>query len=395
MRLAPALLVAAALVACETEDAPSRGDEEIKVCGIARRPLADRTAGKTPLLDASELEVAADLPYPPGNVAAADDGRIFVSFFPDSNKGESKVAAIVNGKPVPYPDLAFQGSIRAVLGIRIDHQNRLWLLDHGQNGLSHAQLVAIDLATDAVVLRQELPRDVAPLGSLLNDLQISPDGRTVYISDASPVRAKHAIVVFDVASRTARRRLEDHPSVKSGKFDVIVDGERFKVAGVLCLELGVDGLALDRSGEQLHFAALSSGELFRVATRDLRDPSISDEALGARVVKVADVTMTDGMISDGAGNVYLTDMEHSAITRVKPDGTLDVLVKDARLRWPDGFSWTRDGDLLVTASALHQHVPDVVKTEESIARDAPYQLFRLRPQSACRAEERCDGAPGD
>ena len=48
-------------------------------------------------------------------------------------------------------------------------------------------------------------------------------------------------------------------------------------------------------------------------------------------------------------------MEHSAILELRPDRSLVTLLKDARLRWPDGFSFGPDGWLYVTCSAL-QHV---------------------------------------
>jgi hypothetical protein len=35
---------------------------------------------------------------------------------------------------VPYPSAAFQERLVTVLSMRIDRQNRLWLLDFGQHG---------------------------------------------------------------------------------------------------------------------------------------------------------------------------------------------------------------------------------------------------------------------
>src|SRR5262249_47195093 len=54
-------------------------------------------------------------------------------------------------------------------------------------------------------------------------------------------------------------------------------------------------------------------------------------------------TISDGATSDDDGRIYLTDPEHSAVVTVEPDRTLRTLVKDPRLRWPDGMSFGPDG----------------------------------------------------
>ena len=86
--------------------------------------------------------------------------------------------------------------------------------------------------------------------------------------------------------------------------------------------------------------------------------------------------MSDGLSSDDAGNVYVTDPEHSAVLALGPDRTLVTLVKDAKLRWPDGFSFGPDGWLYVTCSSL-QHVLFVAPGHQ--AAHAPYHVFRFKP----------------
>jgi hypothetical protein len=69
-------------------------------------------------------------------------------------------------------------------------------------------------------------------------------------------------------------------------------------------------------------------------------------------------------------------MEHSANLTLNPDQRLTTLLKDPRLRWPDGFSFGPDGWLYVTCSSL-QHVLFVPKSH--MIDNAPYQIFRFRP----------------
>ena len=75
-------------------------------------------------------------------------------------------------------------------------------------------------------------------------------------------------------------------------------------------------------------------------------------------------------------NVYLSDMEHSAIVRLGTGRRLTTLLKDPRLRWPDGFSFGPDGWLYVTCSSL-QHVLFIDRSE--LRSHAPYQIFRFNP----------------
>ena len=339
------------------------------VCGVESNRLEDRTAGLAPIASA---EMFASLPYPPGNIATHGE-RVFISFFPDSNKGDFEVAELVDGKPVAFPaDLAFQEGLATVLGIRADNQGRLWLLDHGLVGVATPRLIAIDIASGDVVLDHAFAFEHAGLGSLLNDLVISPDGKWLYISDVSPVAKKPAILVVDLRSGTpvVRRRLQEHASVVDGPYDTFVHDREFKVKGFRPT-WGVDGIAL--AGDQLYYAALNGGELWRVPAAELRGTGTP------RPVKVADITQTDGMIADAQGRIYLTDMESSKVVRVDPaTGTLEVVAHDRRMRWPDGFAWHADGSLLVTASALHTFMPRLFVTSSHIASNAPYHVFRIR-----------------
>jgi sugar lactone lactonase YvrE len=151
------------------------------------------------------------------------------------------------------------------------------------------------------------------------------------------------------------------------------------VYGLYALRIGVDSIALDTRGEWLYYGSVNGDRLYRIATRDLNDEALSPAALAARVQDFAAKTLSDGLTMDLADNVFLSDMEHSAILTLGPDRTLTTLLKDPRLRWPDGFSFAPEGWLYVTCSSLH-HVLFV--STAHMRANAPYQIFRFKPGTA-------------
>jgi sugar lactone lactonase YvrE len=328
-----------------------------------------------PLLGGEALEKVADLTHPPGNIAVSKDGRVFATFHPEGSPPMA-VFELVAGAPAPYPPGGLPGGLeyQSVLSLRVDARNRLWVLDYGRFGLGQARLLAFDLATGALVHRLDFPSKIALPGSMLNDFQVSPDGKRIYIADASLWALVPAIIVYDVDAQRAIRLLEGHESVLAESFAPVVQGKRMEFFGLFTVRPGVDSIALDAAGEWLYFAPVTSRHLYRVRTDDLDDPDLDWRELAAKVETYAEKTMSDGIAIDAAGTVYLSDLEHSAVVALGPDKTLRTLVKDERLRWPDGFAFGPDGSLYVTCSALHQVI---LQGADAVAAHAPYQIWRL------------------
>ena len=346
----------------------------VSACGGVR--LEDRTTA--PVLPAAALEVVADLDYPPGNIAVSRTGRVFFSFHPGGDPPIA-VAELVGGKPVPYPDQAFQARYQSVLALRIDRQGRLWALDYAHYGWGQPRLLAFELDSGALVHEYDFPSEVAGLLSMVNDFQVDPAGEKIYIAESNPIRQKPALIVYDIANQTSRRLLERHASVRAKDYVLETPDRRILVFGLFPLRIGVDSIALDKRGEWLYYGPVSGDRLHRIATRDLNDTALGDDALGARVEDFGPKPLSDGLSMDVEDNVYLTDPEHGAILALGPDRSLRTLVKDPRLRWPDGLSFGPDGWLYVTCSAL-QHVL-FVRTAHMRAH-APYQIFRFKPGPA-------------
>ncbi len=340
--------------------------------------LEDRTTD--PAIPASAVAEVASLEYPPGNIAVAKTGRVFLTLHPDG-KPPVKVVELVDGKPVPFPDDAYQtpGSgphFETPLSMRIDGQDRLWVLDHADFGRGQPRITAFDLTTRKAVHHYDFPSDVAGFLSMLNDFAVSPDGTKIYIAESSPIAQTPALVVYDVVKKESRRLLDSHPSVLPKDYVLNAAGRDMVVLGVYTLRIGVDSITLDRSGAWLYYAPVNGDRMFRVPARALDDATLAPAALAAAVEDYGPKTMSDGLSSDDAGNVYVTDPEHSAVLALQPDRTLRTLVKDAKLRWPDGLSFGPDGWLYVTCSSL-QHVLFVAPGHQ--AAHAPYHVYRFQP----------------
>lgn len=338
------------------------------------------------VLPASALEKVADLDSPPGNIAVSASGKVFFTLHPEARPA-LKVVQLVDGQPQAFPNMAFQTGrdengklepryFRNVLSMRIDRYNRLWTLDNGHHGFDAARIMAFDVDSGRVLHEYVFPPSIADLGSHLNDLQISPDGRTIYIADASFFAKTPAVIVYDVKNRSARRVIENHESVDAEEYIPVVQGRKMVAFGLVAIRPGVDSIVLDTRGEWLYFAPVTNNYLYRIRTEDLLDIKLSKRELKTKIERFAEKTMSDGLSIDLQDNIYISDLEHSAIISMNPEGEMTTLLKDERLRWPDGFSFGPDGWLYVACSSL-QHV--IGRLPGSISEHAPYQIFRFQP----------------
>lgn len=331
-----------------------------------------------PLLHTSELEVVLSYPEPIGNVAVSPDGRIFFTVHPESRPQGNRLLEWVDGAAAPYPDGTVQPRLfNTILGLAIDRHGRLWTISNGNHGFDTARLLAFDLDNGDLVHSHEFANDTAPVGSFLQDLQVSADGQTVYIADASLWRKQPAIIVYDVGTRSARRVLESHESVSAEP--LLIRTPQMDMAflgGLVTLRAGVDGIALDTDSEWLYIAAMNNANLFRVRTEFLNDATLPERQLASMVERFSTKPLSDGLSADLAGNIYITDIEHGSVFVVRPDRTGNTLIQSANVRWPDALSFGPGGWLYLADSAI----PDqVLQTREHIRQQGPYQIFRFRP----------------
>lgn len=331
-----------------------------------------------PILMDEELETVLSYPEPIGNVAVSADGRGFFTVHPESRPEGAKLLEFRNGTAWPYPNDAQQDELfQTPLGVAVDRHNRLWIIDHGQHGFGTPRLVAIDLRTDEVVHDHFFEDNAAPGGSFLQDLQVSPDGRTIFIADASFWRKDPAIIVHDVRTATDRRVLEDDPSVSAQDWIIITPTKKMTfLGGLAAMKPGIDGIAVTTDGLWLTYGAMSHDTLYRVPTAALLDRSLGDPAIASRVEALGRKPLSDGLSADLEGGIWITDVEHGAVLRMNPDGTLETWVENPRIRWADALSFGPDGWLYLADSAI----PDqVLRSKKHIAAQAPYYIYRFRP----------------
>lgn len=343
----------------------------------------------------------------PTGVAVSRTGRIFVNYPRWGDEVEYTVAELRDGRAVPYPDLETSGTVEegdvreqlvSVQSVVIDPSDRLWVLDTGRVEMGPvipgaAKLVEIDLETDEIVRTIVFPESIALSTTYLNDVRFDltrgPEG-TAYITDSSD-DGPNAIIVVDLATGEATRRLADHPSVKAAPgFVAIVEG-RPLITGAeegeppRSIAMGADGIAISPDGETLYYSPLASRRLYAVPTDALADPYVPEDALGELVQDLGDKGASDGLESDAQGNVYVTLYEQQALARRLPDGMLEPLVADPRLLWPDTLSLGADGYLYVTANQLHRQARYQGGEDRRVR---PYALFRVRVEGTPIEQDR-------
>ncbi|MEQ9364143.1 MAG: L-dopachrome tautomerase-related protein [Leptospirales bacterium] len=336
-----------------------------------------------PLWQDDVLEKVADLDRPPGNIAVSRDGEVYFTFHPEGAPdinvarltGDAAKAADDATTPIEaYPNLEFQSRFVSPLSLRIDQQNRLWVLDLANHATGTPKIFAFSLADDSLLMEYEIPADIAPLGSHMNDMQIDSAGEFMYIADASIFGKNPALIVFDIKNKSARRLLENHPSVTAEHFISTVGGREMVMLGFFVVRPHVDSIALDTRDEWLYYAAVNAQHMYRIRVKYLRDERLSARELARKVERFARKSHSDGITMDSADNIYLSDPEYNAVNVLNARGEFKTLITSPKLRWPDGFSFGPDGFVYVTCSALH-HV--IFQSRSYQSEHEPFQIYRF------------------
>ena len=343
-------------------------------------------ATTTALAAPPKLTKVASFKHQVTGVTVARDGRIFVNFPRWTEDSEVSVGELKNGVVTPFPDAEWNAWRNAkkdqvspknhwvcVQSVVADPKGNLWVLDPAAPAMGGVvkdgpKLVEIDLATNKPGRVIAFTDAVAPQGSYLNDVRFSPDGATAYITDSG---AKGAIVVVDLATGKAKRVLDGDPSTQPDPtVTVTADGKPLRRPDGRGVEFAADGIALSVDGKTLYWQAIRGKTVYRAPTAALAAGTAKPEVVGEN-------GPADGLwIAKSDGRMYITSPQDSSIkVRDLAGGEPTVLLKDARLRWPDTMSEGPDGTLYVTTSRIQDSA--FFKPKAPIA--LPTELWSFKP----------------
>ncbi len=321
-------------------------------------------------------------------VAVSKTGRIFVNFPRWEKDVPISVAEVMkDGTLKPYPDaewnawsnlkpLSLADHFVCVQSVTVDPQGFLWVVDPAAPGNEFVKpggvkLVKISLESNKVVRVIPFDATVAPQGSYMNDVRVSPDGRTAYLTDSGQ---RGALIVVDVATGGARRVLDGDPRTQPEPGVVpMADGHELRRPDHRIPSFAADGLALDPAGAYVYWQALVGRTLYRVPATALKG-HLAPSAVAARVEALGTTNVADGYWMDEKGYLFITDPADNAVRMRAPDGTITMVVQDDRLRWPDSMAEGADGSIYVTAS----HIQDMAMFHDTgSTQKGQWQLFRV------------------
>lgn len=348
-----------------------------------------QTKGPVSSPNAPGITVVARSPkYPWNGVAVTDDERIFASFprFDNDDENPSVVRVAPDGTLVPYPGGDWnhwkkgddpRTRFVSVNALYVDRRsNHLWIVDPAAPQLGRAvangpKVVEIDLANDAVLRVYPIDAASAPAESYLNDIRIR--GNNAFITDSGV----GAIIILDRTTGKTRRVLAQSKLTKADPSIVpLIDEHRLVGRDGKPPRINVDQIERSADGYNIFFATPFGPNLYRVATIDLLDESLSDQDLEQRVVLDRAIKPIGGMAMNMSDTLFQSQLETHSIRAESRDKKHIWTLVDHRLVWPDAYSILSDGTLYVVAAQI-ERLPAFNNGADR--RSPPYLMFKIEP----------------
>lgn len=336
----------------------------------------------------STIYATTDTPL--GNGAFTADGRLVVSHHPMYATPYRVSIFEADGSLSPFPNIEWNTPgenpaiyLDAVLGLHDDSQGRIWLADMGTRSGVPAKLVVWDTVADRLWRVIPIPPETMTRYSEPNDFVVDEARGKVYIADEGAGGggngSRAALIIIDIPSGRAERRLEGFDGIKAEKRDLIINGQVIAHRGDdenQPMRVGVDGIAMDARGEWLYLSPLNGHTLWRLRVDDLLDATFDDVALAKRLERFAAKPNSGGMAFDDAGNLYLTVIETNSVGRITPGGRYDAPVVREDMFWPDGLMKGPDGGMYVVCTQLPRS-PALARPGDGPV--LPFKVFRFEP----------------
>lgn len=333
-----------------------------------------------------ELELLfEDDTYQLTGVAISKSGRLFTNYPRWEGPHKYSLVEITGKREVkPYPNAEMNDWKEGVDGkskwvcvqaVYIDDQDTMWVVDPASPQMKQVfrnshKLVKINLSTNEVE-RTYFFEGVASDKSYINDVRVDTVNNVAYLTNSN----EGGIFVVNLETGKIRQLLQDHYSVKSDPdFKFIINGKELMKEGKPA-KMQSDGLALSKDREWLYYKPLTDKKLYRIRTEFLRNEDMAPTAVEEWVEDLGTYNTSDGMIFGTDGNLYMGDLETSAIVQVDKELKKRMILQDDRLIWPDSYSISDDGYLYISCSQIQQQ-PEYNEGEDK--RRSPYTIYRLK-----------------
>ncbi|PIF45537.1 quercetin dioxygenase-like cupin family protein [Chryseobacterium sp. 52] len=350
------------------------GTEDLDFFTPVRKDWTDGTASYLQQ-QGNPLEVVAQFnDVRPGNVAVSREGRVFATIHPLASPKEQLVE-IINGQPVPFPSAGLQknggksadNKFDTPLGITVDKTNRLWMIDMGLE-LGKTRLWCIDLKKNKVTEKFELPADIAPKGSFVQDVAIDEKNGWAYLADI----ANPGIIALNLKTKKARR-FSGHEALQSEDADMIIDGKVIDFGGKPS-RVGINPITLSDDRETVFFGSMNGTSWYQVPAKLFRE-NADHTTISDAIKKFGEKPISDGAATDKYGNHYITNLGGHSISKLNSQGQLSEFVKDPKLKWPDNVAVSEDGYLYISVNQLDT---TTAFSGEKDNGKPPYFIYRIK-----------------
>lgn len=321
-------------------------------------------------------------------ITITPDGRRFVALpnwlGPSAGAGEIGK----DGELRPWPGNAWNRwapggdptkSLVSVNAVRLNPKgDELWVVDagaplNGQRLPGGSKLVAFDVATGNVKKVHSLDGIFEESNAAPNDIRFHGDH--AYISESGV----GSIVMLDLKTDKLRRLLVRHPLLVMDpvKRPVVIDGKPIRNAAGKPFGTNANQLEVSPDGRWFYIQPLNGG-MARIEASLLTDENTPANTLTEALKFWAETPPLSGTAIDTDGTLYLNSVNDRSIRRLKPDGTMEMVLQDDRLRWPDAPWLMPDGYLWIPIAQL-AWTPMLNGGTSRIEWPTPLYRLRVRP----------------